>query len=209
MHISAGGQSHFSPPPLKKYFPSNLSLHAQPKMLYTLFHCPCGLQYIGRTVCMLQTRLAKHATNIKKGFPKHSLFKHYALWHGCNPEGTTFLGIDTFTGHWSGSNAVGEISRLETRWIYQAQTYALFGMNIEWDINSFINNSWCDVNIVLFWDQFHRRCLSNFLIKSSSLHELHTNSALSTHCISCIYGFWCTIILYHKMALLAGLIRLL
>lgn len=35
---------------------------------------------------------------------------------------------------------VREVSRLETKWIYLAQTYAPFGMNIEWDMNAFINN---------------------------------------------------------------------
>lgn len=51
-----------------------------------------------------------------------------------------FLGIDTFCGHWRGSHMVREVSHLETKCIYQAQTYAPFDMNIEWDINAFINN---------------------------------------------------------------------
>lgn len=72
----------------------------------------------------------------EKEFPKH-----YSLRHGCNCEGTTFLGINKFTSHWRLSNTVREISRLEIRWIYQTQTYAPFRMNIDWDINSFINNS--------------------------------------------------------------------
>lgn len=89
---------------------------------------------------MLHIKLSEHVSNIKMGFPKHSLSKHYALKHDCNPEGTTFLGIDIFSGHSRASNMVRDVSHLEARWIYQAQTYTPFGMNIEWDINYFINN---------------------------------------------------------------------
>lgn len=89
---------------------------------------------------MLHIRLSEHVANIRRGFPKHSLSKHYALKHDCNPEGTSFLGIDKFCGHSRGSHMDREVSRLEKKWIYQVQTYAPFGMNIEWDINAFINN---------------------------------------------------------------------
>lgn len=65
-------------------------------------------------------RLSELVANIRKEFAKHSLSKNYDLCHNRDPKGTVFLGIDRFTGNWSGSNKVREVSRLETKWIYQA-----------------------------------------------------------------------------------------
>lgn len=116
------------------------SVTCSTKYVVYLIKCPCGKQYIGRTIRMLHVRLSKHVANIRHVFPKYSRSKHYALKHDCSLEGMIFLVIDTFSGHWWGSNLVREVSDLETKWIYQAQTYTPFGMNIEWDVNAFINN---------------------------------------------------------------------
>lgn len=126
----------------QEIFPIKPFITCCTKYVVYVIKCPCSKQYIGRTKRILHVRLGEHVANIKHGFSKHSLSKHYALKHDCNPEGTTFLGINKFCGHKRGSdsNMVREVSRLETRWIYQAQTYTPFSMNIEWAVNAFINN---------------------------------------------------------------------
>ena len=52
-----------------------------------------------------------------------------------------FLGIDKFRPHWRGSSLVREISKLEMAWIHKIKCYTPFGLNIEVDVNAFINNS--------------------------------------------------------------------
>ena len=106
-----------------------------------LLRCPCGREYVGRTIRKLHVRLQEHVANILKAFPKHSVSRHYDECHGNDPKGTVFLGIDKFSGSWRGSNRTRGVSQLETSWIYRLKTYAPHGLNIDWDINSFINNA--------------------------------------------------------------------
>lgn len=104
--------------------------------------CLCGLQYIGCSIRTVQARLSEHVVNNKKGFINHSVSKNYSLYHNKNPSGTLFLGIGRFTSNWRGSNLIEVISKLETWWIYTAKTYVPFGMNVEWEVNAFINNGY-------------------------------------------------------------------
>lgn len=105
-----------------------------------LLQCPCGLQYVGRTKRPLQVRLNEHITNIKTGFKNHSVSKHYLLVHNRDPSNTLFLGIDKFKPNWRGSHLVREISKMEMAWIFHLKTYAPYGLNIDTDVNAFINN---------------------------------------------------------------------
>lgn len=111
------------------------------KCVVYLLRCPCGLEYVGRTVRKLHVRLGEHITNIKQGFDKHSVSRHYDLVHNRDPTGTTFIGIEKYIPHWRGSNGKRTISRAETNWIYRLGSHAPSGLNIEWDINCCINNS--------------------------------------------------------------------
>lgn len=67
-----------------------------------LLQCPCGLHYVGRTKQALQVRPNEHINNIRKGFLKHSVSKHYALVHNKVPKNMIFLGIDGYTPSWRG-----------------------------------------------------------------------------------------------------------
>lgn len=89
----------------------------------------------------MQVRLGEHITNIKNGFKFHSDSKHYATHHNCNPANTIFLGIDRFSAHWRGSSLVRELSRLEMAWIHRVRCYIPYGLNVDVDVNSFIDNS--------------------------------------------------------------------
>lgn len=111
-----------------------------PYIVY-LITCPCKKQYIGQTIRNFTTRVKEHITAIKKGKTNHSVPKHYASHHDRNPAGTTFQVIDRFIPHWRGESNIRGVSRLETWWIYQMKCYVPHGLNIEWDINAFINQS--------------------------------------------------------------------
>ena len=106
-----------------------------------MLKCPCGLQYVGRTKRPLQVRLNEHINNIRLGYTKHSVSKHYLLAHNKNPKNTIFLGIDKFSPHWRGSHLVRTISQLEMSWVHRLKCYTPFGLNIEVDVNCFIANS--------------------------------------------------------------------
>lgn len=43
------------------------------KNVVYLLTCPCGLQYVGRTMRAMNVRIKEHIKNIKKGFPKHTV----------------------------------------------------------------------------------------------------------------------------------------
>lgn len=57
---------------------------------------PCGLDYVGCTTQALHIHLGEHITNTCKGFPDHSVSKHYAEKHNKNPRGTTFIALETY-----------------------------------------------------------------------------------------------------------------
>lgn len=75
-----------------------------------LLICPCGLQYVGHTIRAMNVRIKDHVDNIKKGLPKHVLYRHYFDCHNKNPAGTTFTAIDRFTPHWRGSIAKRDLT---------------------------------------------------------------------------------------------------
>ena len=106
-----------------------------------LIQCPCTKQYIGRTKREVHVRLEEHVGNIRRGYPKHNLSKHYDICHKRNLEGTLFVPIVKLQPHWRGINKVRSISRIETQLIFNMKSYIPHGLNVEWDVNSFINNS--------------------------------------------------------------------
>lgn len=61
--------------------------------------------------------------------------------HNRDPSNTIFLGIDKFKPHWPGSCLVRSISKLEMAWVHKIKTYTPYGLNIEVDVNAFINNA--------------------------------------------------------------------
>lgn len=106
-----------------------------------LITCPCHKQYVGRTIRTFSIRVNEHITGIKEGKSKHTVPRHYLQHHNRDPSGTLFQVIDRFVPHWRGESRLRGVSRLETYWIYELRSFFPFGMNVEWDLNSFINTS--------------------------------------------------------------------
>lgn len=105
-----------------------------------IIECPCHLQYVGRTTRPLAVRIREHINNIKKGFPKHHLSRHFDKVHQRDPTGLVFYGIDHVEDHWRGNNKLTLISQNETEWIYRLQSLAPRGLNLDIDLNCFIAN---------------------------------------------------------------------
>lgn len=95
-----------------------------------LLTCPCGKQYVGRTIPLFATRVAEHINKIKNGHIKHTVSLHYSEFHNQDPKGTEFLVIDRFIPPWRGGATIRGVSRLETYWIYELQSHSPFGMNV-------------------------------------------------------------------------------
>lgn len=106
-----------------------------------LITCPCKKQYVGRTIRTFTTRVNEHIAGIKGGKDKHTVPRHYLLHHNRDPRGSIFQVIDKFVPHWRGESRLRGVSKLETYWIHELRTYFPFGLNVEWDLNSFINLS--------------------------------------------------------------------
>lgn len=106
-----------------------------------LLQCSCGLQYVGRTKHPLQVCPNEHINN-RKGFTKQSVSKHYLTAHNRDSSNTiSSTTIDKFNPHWRGSCLVRSISRLEMAWIHRVKTYVPYGLNIDMDVNAFIDNA--------------------------------------------------------------------
>lgn len=67
-----------------------------------LITCPCGKQYVGRTIRTFSIRVAEHISLIKSGDTKHPVPRHYRLHHNRNLKGTSFLIIDRYIALWRG-----------------------------------------------------------------------------------------------------------
>lgn len=111
---------------------------ATTNVVYLLTY-PCGKQYVGRTIRTFTTRVTEHITKIKSGSIKHTVQRHYRQFHNRDPRGTEFLITDRFIAPWRGGASTRGVSRLETFWIYELQSHSPLGMNVEWDINAFID----------------------------------------------------------------------
>lgn len=105
-----------------------------------LITCHCK-QYVGRTIRSFSIRVAEHIALIKSGDTKHTVPRHYKFHHNRMFKGTQFVVIDRYVPPWRGGAMTRGVSRLETFWIYELQTYFPYGMNIELDMNSFINKA--------------------------------------------------------------------
>lgn len=105
-----------------------------------LMWCPCGLFYVGRTKRLLKVRIGEHITNIRLGFRHHSVSLHFKEKHNQDPSLLQFCGLDTIHPSWRGSNRVRDLSQRETRWIFLMKCMAPRGLNIEMDLNCFIND---------------------------------------------------------------------
>lgn len=106
-----------------------------------LLTCPCGLHYVGRTVRSLKVRLGEHIGNIRRGFLGHPVSKHYLDKHKKDPSGTLFMGIDKLKLPWRGGSKRRAISKLEMEWIYKIRSLRPLGLNVDIELNAFIDNS--------------------------------------------------------------------
>lgn len=76
---------------------------------------------------------------LKKVF-QNSVSPHFALHHDKDPALLKFWAIEKYKLHWWGSNKVRELSKSESKWIFEMGTLAHFGLNIDFDINCFISD---------------------------------------------------------------------
>lgn len=106
-----------------------------------LITCPCKKQYVGRTIRTFSVRVNEHIASIKKGRNNHSVPRCYLKHHNKNQLGTKFQIIGKCIPHWRGDSCLRGVLHLETFWIYQLKSYLPYGVNIDWDINAFINQA--------------------------------------------------------------------
>lgn len=106
-----------------------------------LITCHCGKQYVGRTIRSFAIRVAEHIALIKGGDTKHTVPRHYKLQHNRVIDGTQFVVIDRYVPPWRGGAMTRGVSRLETYWIHELRTLHPLGMNVEVDVNAFINKA--------------------------------------------------------------------
>lgn len=111
------------------------------KNVIYLLQCPCGIQYIGKTKRTLKTRISEHIRNIKKQVMGHSVSNHFSVCQKGCPEGLSFCIVEQVKNKWRGGNIERELAQKEMFWAYTLKTFAPQGLNIELDLNSFIDNS--------------------------------------------------------------------
>ena len=105
-----------------------------------VLECSCGLQYIGRTKRLLRIRIKEHVKNIEKGFANHSVSRHFAKVHHKDPSHLKFWGIVPYSRPWRGGHKVRALSQLESKYIYNMDTFTPRGLNIVFDLNCFLSD---------------------------------------------------------------------
>lgn len=118
-------------------FQSTITLRSY-KMKHFLLAPP---QYVRCTIRTFSVRINGHLANIKRDRTNRSVPRHYLKHHGKDPTVPQFQIIDKFAPHWKGDSCLRGLSCLQTYWIYELKSYSPFGMNVDWDINCFINQA--------------------------------------------------------------------
>lgn len=75
-----------------------LKTQVTPTHAVYVLECPCQQQYVGRTTRGLKIRIGEHINNIKKGFEKHSVSRHFKVKLKKDPSLLTFYGIENIKG---------------------------------------------------------------------------------------------------------------
>lgn len=121
---------------------SSTSIYKKCEIRYfiTCQRCTCRLQYVGRATWELNVRICEHLNNIRKGHPSHSVSQIFDTFRKRDPS-LPVVGIEKYSPHCRGGNLKRHIFHHETQWIHDLRCYHPLGLNIEWDVNSFINNS--------------------------------------------------------------------
>lgn len=123
----------------QKYTIDKLITCCSTHVTYVL-ECSCGLQYAVRTTRGLSVRIGEHVRNIKKGYKYCSVSKHFRDIHKRDPQHLKFYAIDKIEQNWRNLNMRREVSKNETYWIFKLNTLRLLGLNVELDVNCFIDD---------------------------------------------------------------------
>lgn len=105
-----------------------------------LLQCPCNLQYVGKTKRAFKVRLGEHIRNIKNGLPTHSVSDHFLKHHNRDPTKLWYSIIDVVRLNWRGGNPDRQLAQREMKWIYMLKTLHPAGLNLDIDLNCFIEN---------------------------------------------------------------------
>lgn len=112
---------------------TNNFVHVPQPMWYTYWTCPCGKQYVGRTIWSFTARVTEHINKINLGVSNIQ-----------SPDTTGGMLRDP-TGILSPHGGAEPTLEVYPDWILSGYTsYSPDppqGMNVEWDINSFINRA--------------------------------------------------------------------
>lgn len=125
----------------QKWYPVKQFCTCTTSYIVYLITCHSGKQYVGRTICFFAIRVAEHIALIRSGGTKHTVPRHYKLNHNRVIEGSQFVVIDKYIPPWRGGARTRGVSYLETFWIYELCTHFPLGMNVELDVNAFINRA--------------------------------------------------------------------
>lgn len=133
-----------------------------------LLWCLFVLQYVGQNTWALIVSIGKHLANIHKRFKGHSLSKHYYLYHNRNPSSLQLIGIEKYSPPWRKSNLWITILRRKTCSKFDLRTFSPWGLNVDWKMNCYINNSWAPSTFYLLFFYFfyiYNFSISDFFLR--------------------------------------------
>ncbi|MEE6513386.1 hypothetical protein FKM82_020972 [Ascaphus truei] len=103
-----------------------------------MIECSCKLQYIGKTIRPIRTRIIEHLSGIKRKLTNHSIPNHFTEFHGGEPTCLKYKAIEHVLPHWRGGDRGLELLKRETFWIHRLKTLAPRGLNAEIDLTPFL-----------------------------------------------------------------------
>lgn len=91
--------------------------------------CPCGLIYVGRTICPLRQRFGQHRRLIEGGKDLHSVPRHFAEHHKKSTVGLEVWVIEQISKSMSQAERFKKLCARETFWIYCLDVLSPGGLN--------------------------------------------------------------------------------
>ncbi|XP_069614259.1 uncharacterized protein [Ranitomeya imitator] len=104
-------------------------------LIYALI-CPCPKTYVGQTTQVLKKRIQQHFSSIttakkdlERGKTLSSVASHYLSVHNSQHRGTRIMGLELVQSDIRGGDITLELLRRESKWIFNLNCKAPFGLN--------------------------------------------------------------------------------
>ena len=99
--------------------------------------CPCGKAYVGKTKRALKVRIAEHRSSIRCKNITYPVAAHFVEANH-TVSSLHYIGIEHVPMPRRGGDIDSLLLKREAEWIYKLKTLAPQGLNLDFDLRSFL-----------------------------------------------------------------------